>query len=85
MSADATVVVTACLLNDGSSVYLRPNETWTRDVQEAAVYSWEEGELQVASRTWDCHPLVFGLGVVEAECRDGAVELYGTSCGGWMR
>ena len=81
MSVDATVVVTARLLADGSFVYLRPDETWTKDIQEAAIYSWEEGESQVESRAWDRAPLVFGVGVVEAELRDGFIELYGTSCG----
>ncbi len=81
MGVDATVVVSARLLADGSFVYLRPDETWTRDIQEAAVYSWEEGESQVASRAWDRAPLVFGLSVVEAERRDGFIELYGTVCG----
>jgi hypothetical protein len=81
MSADAGVVVAACLVVDGSSVYLRPDETWTHDLHEAALYPWDEGESQVASRAWDGDPLVFGTGVVEAERRGGRLELYGTACG----
>jgi hypothetical protein len=81
MHAEPTVVVAAQLLTDGSAVYLRANETWTRQLEEAAVFSWTEGEQQVAVRAWDGEALVFGVGVVEAERRDDVTELFGRSCG----
>lgn len=81
MSQAAKVVVRACLLVDGSSVYLRANETWTHDMQEAEVLDWSEGEFRVSEREKDAQPLVFAPDIVEAELREGVVVLFGLTCG----
>ncbi len=74
-------MVRACLLADGSSVYLRANETWTHDMQQAAVLDWSDGEVCVSEREKDAQPLVFAPDLVEAELREGLVVLFGATCG----
>lgn len=81
MHTEARVVVTAYLLADGTQVYLRPNDTWTPKVQEAAILRWAEGEQVLADRACDDQPLVFALEVMEAELCDGVIAVYGLTCG----
>lgn len=81
MYTEARVVVTACLLADGTLVYLRPDDTWTANVQEAAILRWKDGEQVLADRARDDQPLVFAIELVEAELCDGATAVYGLTCG----
>jgi hypothetical protein len=81
MQAEPTVVIGAQLIVNGAFMYLRPDETWTSRLQEAALFSWREGEQQLAARSRDRSPLVFGLNVFEAERRGESIEVFGLSCG----